>query len=248
MKPIQLTPKEISRADREIPDRPFTIIVRPQSYEGGYWVAAIDLNTRLPLFGGEKELGQRFVDSKDSIPDAIREIGRDLHKFTGFDTKMTDKMRHQHMEGKPSGAKNPKRLLASSDQAVLLKLAASLPKGDESRRAILSGLKKTSYVNHVLFYATPKNKSVWDTLLKIVTKGGIYVKNERLDGPRELTPAEKRLAIKIVHQAMDSADAEAHKRPSDTAFEGGGLLKSLGISPAGNLGKWQHFFDRPAIG
>jgi hypothetical protein len=98
-KPVRLTPKEIARADYEIPDRPFTIVVRPQA-DGRYWVAAIDLNTGHPLLGWDNpNLGQMFVDEKSHIPSAVRMIGRDLHKFTGFATNMTDQMRHQHYKG-----------------------------------------------------------------------------------------------------------------------------------------------------
>lgn len=136
MKPIRLTSKEIARADREIPNRPFTIVVRKQA-DGRYWVAAVDLNTRLPLFGEGERLGQRYVDTKMDIPDAIREVGRDLHKFTGYDTDMTDKMRHEHQEGKPTGSKETKR----PRPAAILE-AASLPKGSEERRAILASLIK----------------------------------------------------------------------------------------------------------
>ena len=98
-KPVRLTPKEIARADHEIPDRPFTIVVRPQA-DGRYWVAAIDVNTGHPLLGwSNPNLGQMFVDEKSHIPSAVRSIGRDLHKHTGFATNMTDQMRHLHYKG-----------------------------------------------------------------------------------------------------------------------------------------------------
>lgn len=104
-KPVRLTPKEIARADYEIPDRPFTIVVRPQA-DGRYWVAAIDVNTGHPLLGwGNPNLGQMFVDEKSHIPSAVRMIGRDLHKHTGFATNMTDQMRHQHYKGVQASGK-----------------------------------------------------------------------------------------------------------------------------------------------
>ena len=96
MKPIQLTPKELARADREIPGKPFTIVVRPQG-GGGYWVVAVHVDTGFPLL--ESPLGQQLVDSKSGIADAVREVCRDLHKFTGFATNMTDRGRHQHDKG-----------------------------------------------------------------------------------------------------------------------------------------------------
>jgi hypothetical protein len=99
-KPVRLTPKEIERADTGVPGKPFTIVVRPQS-DGGYWVAAISLKTKAPLFGWSDPLGQYFVDSRSDIPSAVKSIGRDLHKLTGYTTDMTDKMRHNH--NKPWG-------------------------------------------------------------------------------------------------------------------------------------------------
>jgi len=163
MKPIRLTQKEISRADREIPDRPFTIIVRQQE-DGRYWVAAIGLNTRLPLF---EKLGQQFVDTKRDIPDAIREVGRDLHKFTGYDTDMTDKMRIQHMEGKPLGSKNPKKFFAS-DRSTLIRFANQLSKGSPERRVILAGLKSSA----VIMEGITNRKAKVATLLLTVTLDG----------------------------------------------------------------------------
>lgn len=42
------------------------------------------------------------------------------------------------------------KLLTASDRSVLLKLVASLPQGDETRRAVLAGLRQT---------AAPKNEA-----------------------------------------------------------------------------------------
>lgn len=90
MKPIRLTQKEIDRADRTFADFPFTVIARPQA-AGGYWIAAINLNTNLPLLG---KLGQKTVDNKEQIHDAVVQVGRDFHKYFMVQTVMTDKMRH----------------------------------------------------------------------------------------------------------------------------------------------------------
>jgi len=90
-KKVRLTSKEIARADRSDAGRLFTIVVRPQS-EGGYWVAAVDVTTGQAL--GYIGLAQALVEGRNQIPAAIKSIGRDLHKFLGLMTDMTDRMRH----------------------------------------------------------------------------------------------------------------------------------------------------------
>lgn len=90
-KPFRLSPKEINRADRSIPGRPFTIISRPQS-DGSYMVAAVDPDTGMLVFSGAFE----YADDKRGVADAIRRLNRDLDKNTGLATKMTSRSRHQH--------------------------------------------------------------------------------------------------------------------------------------------------------
>lgn len=90
MKPIRLTQKEIDRADRTFEGTPFTVVARPQA-AGGYWVAAINLDTNLPVLG---KLGQQTAANKEQIHDAVVQVGRDLHKYLMVQTVMTDRMRH----------------------------------------------------------------------------------------------------------------------------------------------------------
>jgi hypothetical protein len=97
-KPVILTAKEISRQDNTFKEQPFTIVVRPQQ-NGGYWVAAINCLTGCPLLGWESKVGQQYIDSKSDIKTAIREIGRDLHKHTGYITNMTMLMRSGRDDG-----------------------------------------------------------------------------------------------------------------------------------------------------
>lgn len=90
MKPVRLTQKEIDRADRTFAGYPFTIVARPQA-TGGYWVAAVNLDTGKPVHA---TLGQQVVSAKEQIHDAVVQVGRDLHKHLMVQTVMTDKMRH----------------------------------------------------------------------------------------------------------------------------------------------------------
>ena len=146
MKPIVLSKKELDRADLTNPKYPFTIIARRQE-DGKIWVAAINLNTRLPFSKDTTGLGTKFVEDKTGIPVALREIGRDLTKFLGLRSDMADKMRHPR-ENKQYvwklGSSEVK--MKTEDRSALIRLASSLPKGDETRKAILSGLSKTSGV------------------------------------------------------------------------------------------------------
>lgn len=45
--------------------------------------------------------------------------------------------------------------ITASDKTALLRLAASLPKGDETRRAILSGLQKFGGYDKAVWSAVP---------------------------------------------------------------------------------------------
>lgn len=59
------------------------------------------------------------------------------------------------------------RKLTASDRESLIKLASSLPKGDETRKAILSGLKTTS-VDKTASVLSTKARAVRDSMETIL--------------------------------------------------------------------------------
>ena len=65
--------------------------------------------------------------------------------------------------------------LSSQDRSALIKLASSLPAGDETRKAILSGLSKTSAVKAVEPFKSAEGVPYDRTLKSDILK----VKNER---------------------------------------------------------------------
>ena len=69
----------------------------------------------------------------------------------------------------------PVNKLSFQDRASLIKLASSLPAGDETRKAILAGLSKTSAVKAVEPYKSGEGVPYNRTMKKDVLK----VKNER---------------------------------------------------------------------
>lgn len=70
-------------------------MTRPQE-DGGYWVAAISVSSGLPIGGIGGKLAQMTVPDRSGIPNAIREVNRDLDKFLGYSTNMTERSRYQH--------------------------------------------------------------------------------------------------------------------------------------------------------
>lgn len=96
LKAVRLSPKELQRADRSHPEWPFTIIVRRDKAQGGYVVAAIDLNTLKPLF----DCATERAETRLGVPGAVRSLCRWIDK-TGLSTRMTHASRHGH--NKPKG-------------------------------------------------------------------------------------------------------------------------------------------------
>ena len=90
-KPVRLSPKELRRADRSHPDWPFTIIARRDVANGGFTVAAIDLNTLKPLF----DCATERAETREGISGAARQVCRWLDK-TGLSTRMTSASRRSH--------------------------------------------------------------------------------------------------------------------------------------------------------
>lgn len=83
-KPFQLTPKEKARAVQAINDQWYTIVVRPQP-DDTFLVAAVDANS-----GRVVGLAPIIAGGKWEIPRAIKEVNRDLDKFTSLANKVTD--------------------------------------------------------------------------------------------------------------------------------------------------------------
>lgn len=90
-KQVRLSPKELRRADRSHPDWPFTIIARRDVANGGFTVAAIDLNTLKPLF----DCATEHAETREGISGAARQVCRWLDK-TGLSTRMTSASRRSH--------------------------------------------------------------------------------------------------------------------------------------------------------
>jgi len=75
MKKVHLTQSEIDNACKSYGGRWYTVIRRPQS-NGKIWVASINLETR-------QIITEEFVDTRDEVPNAIREVNRGMDKYFG---------------------------------------------------------------------------------------------------------------------------------------------------------------------
>jgi len=87
MKTIRLTDSEINNAsDTYYNDKKYTIIRRPQA-NGKQWIAAIGIDDN-------KVIVSEYADTKEQVPDAIREVNRWMDKCYGGG-KMSHKSRNR---------------------------------------------------------------------------------------------------------------------------------------------------------
>ena len=112
--------------------------------------------------------------------------------------------------------------ITASDRATLVRLASSLPKGDESRRAILAGLKRTAEVD---------TKVLKGHLDKISTL--VY---EALDtDSREVLAVSKKLTK--LSDALEK-DLKGLMGKSHQNFTQGGVPKGKPTAPHGDTDKY----------
>ena len=122
--------------------------------------------------------------------------------------------------------------ITASDKASLLRLASSLPAGDETRRAILAGLQRVSAEEKV----------------KVLNENGreVWVSKETLSGPDKAKykplkdEGEKKPAAKA--PAHLSSFLGKHKKLFESFVASSGMsqkdLDDEGSATAGSYGKW----------
>ena len=86
---FRVSPKEKARAVDIGSGVTMTFVARPQD-NGGILVAGVDVKTGKVILNG---LLYAYVDSKRDISNTIRLLSRDIEKFTGYGSQMTDRSR-----------------------------------------------------------------------------------------------------------------------------------------------------------
>jgi len=121
---FKVTAKEMARASED----DVVVVVRPQS-GGGIGVFALDMSD--PAKPKNAGINWYEVEDKSDLPDAIRELNRDLDKFRGKGGRMSDRGRLRDKGPKTEAASKP----ATLDDKAAAELYRKIITADPARRA-----------------------------------------------------------------------------------------------------------------